>query len=165
MNMLTLKIKDRVYGMRKMPPIKGAAFGLKVANLVSKVLSAEGTLPVLQNLQKRFTAKGEGEEIQNQELDPAQAMTVGRAIVSLLGNVDPEKIDEIFKEAFSWEVYCGSKKLSSEPVFEEHFTEFPGDLYIVAVWATYNHVKDFFTGLGDGLKAFMGSSESKITQQ
>ena len=165
MSMLTLKIKDRTYGMRKMPPIKGAAFGLKVANLISKVLSAEGTLPVLQNLQKRFTSGNGKEEIPNQEIDPAQAMTIGRAIVSLLGNVDPEKIDEIFKEAFSWEVYYGSQKLSNEAIFEEHFSEFPGDLYIVAVWATYNHVKDFFIGLGDGLKAFMGNSESKITQQ
>ena len=164
MNMLTLKIKDRTYGMRKMPPIKGAAFGLKVANLVSKVLSADGSISVLQNLQKKFT-KVEGQEIQNQELDPAQAMTIGRAIVSLLGNVDPEKIDEIFKEAFSWEVYCGSKKLSSEPIFEEHFTEFPGDLYIVAVWATYNHVKDFFIGLGDGLTAFIANSGLNAEQK
>jgi len=165
MDMLTLTIKDRTYGMRKMPPIKGAAFGLKVANLVSKVLSADGALPVLQNIQKRFTSKDVAEDVQKQELDDKQAGTLGQLIISLIANVDPKVVDEIFREAFSWEVYYGSKRLSNEPVFEEHFQQFPGDLYIVAIWATYNHVKDFFTGLGDGLQAFMTNSESKTRKQ
>ena len=165
MDMLTLKIKDRTYGMRKMPPIKGAAFGIKVANVVSKVLSAEGTLPVLQNLQKRFTSGNVAEDVKNQELDSKQAITIGQALICLLGNVDPKAVDEIFREAFSWEVYYDSKRLSNDAVFEEHFQEFPGDLYVVAVWATYNHVKDFFTGLGDGLQAFTTSSGLKVDKK
>lgn len=165
MDMLTLKIKDRTYGMRKMPPIKGAAFGIKVANLVSKVLSAEGMLPVLQNLQKRFTAADVAQDGLHQELDSKQAMTVGQAIIRLIGNVDPKAIDDIFREAFSWEVYFDSKRLSNDAVFEEHFQQFPGDLYIVAVWATYNHVKDFFTGLGDGLTAFTANSGLKADKK
>lgn len=165
MDMLTLKIKDRTYGMRKMPPIKGAAFGIKVANLVSKVLSAEGTLPVLQNLQKRFTSAETAQDGLKQELDSKQAMTIGQALIFLIGNLDPEAVDKIFKEAFSWEVYYGSQRLSNEAAFEEHFSEFPGDLYVVAAWATYNHVKDFFTGLGDGLTAFTANSGLKVEKQ
>lgn len=165
MDMLTLKIKDRTYGMRKMPPIKGAAFGIKVANLVSKVLSAEGSLPVLESIQKRFTSSNVAEDVKNQELDNKQAATLGQLLISLIANVDPKVVDDIFREAFSWEVYYGSQKLSSEPVFEDHFSQFPGDLYIVAIWATYNHVKDFFTGLGDGLQAFMTNSESTTLKQ
>lgn len=165
MDMITLRIKDRTYGMRKMPPIKGAAFGIKVANLVSKVLSAEGALPVLQNIQKRFTSPNEAEEGKNQEIDDKQAATLGQLVIRLIANVDPKTVDDIFREAFSWEVYYGSQRLSNDAAFDDHFSQFPGDLYIVAVWATYNHVKDFFTGLGDGLHAFMTSSESKTLKQ
>ena len=159
MDMITLSIKDRKYGMRKMPPIKGAAFGARVANLVSNVLSQDGALEALQSLQSRFLGNNAKEQGENKEIDASQAMTVGQVIIKLLAGVDPEALNAIFKEAFSWEVYCGSKKLSDPTIFDEHFSDFPGDLYVVAVWATYNHVKDFFTGLGDGLHAFMGSSE------
>ena len=163
--MITLTIKDRKYGMRKMPPIKGAAFGARVANLVSKVLSQDGALDTLQSLQKRFDGNNTQGSEGNKELDTTQALTMGQIIIKLLAGVDPVALDAIFREAFSWEVYCGSKRLSDDVTFEEHFSEFPGDLYVVAVWATYNHVKDFFTGLGDGLQAFMGSSGLKVDKQ
>ena len=165
MDMITLTIKDRKYGMRKMPPIKGATFGVRVANLVSKVLSQEGALGALQALQARYLGNNAQEEGKDKEIDSTQALTMGQVIIKLLAGVDPDALDAIFKEAFSWEVYCGSKRLSDNVTFEEHFSEFPGDLYVVAAWATYNHVKDFFTGLGDGLQAFMGSSELKAHKQ
>lgn len=158
MDMITLTIKDRKYGMRKMPPIKGASFGARVANLVAKVLSDDKALPALQSLQGRLGVKN----TQETNLNSEETMTLGKVILTLVANIDPNALDAIFREAFSWEVYYGSKRLSDDAIFEEHFAEFPGDLYIVAVWATYNHVKDFFTGLGDGLKAFMGNSESMV---
>ena len=165
MDMITLSIKDRKYGMRKMPPIKGAAFGIRVANLIAKVLSDDNAADALRSLQSRFMGKNPQEQEENKVLDEGQVLTVGQIIVKLLANVSPADIEVIFKEAFSWEVYCGSKRLSYEVNFEEHFTEFPGDLYVVAIWATYNHVKDFFTGLGDGMKALMTNSESKMPKQ
>ena len=164
MDMITLTIKDRRYGMRKMPPIKGAAFGARVANLVSKVLSDDNALPALESLQKRFLGKNTKENAKDEDLDGNDAMTFGQMIIRLLASIDPETINSIFREAFSWEVYYGSKRLSDDTIFEEHFSEFPGDLYIVAIWATFNHVKDFFTGLGDGLQALMASSGLKDTK-
>lgn len=164
MDMITLTIKDRRYGMRKMPPIKGAAFGARVANLVSKVLSDDNALPALESIQKRFLGKNTKENAKDEVLDGNDAMTFGQMIIRLLASIDPETINSIFREAFSWEVYYGSKRLSDDTIFEEHFSEFPGDLYIVAIWATFNHVKDFFTGLGDGLQALMASSGLKDTK-
>lgn len=168
-DMIVLKIKDRKYGMRKMPPIKGAAFGIRVSSALSKMLAAPGAAEALVDLQKRFKTMARLEDgqsdVQNQEIDTEQATTLGQIIIRLLAQIDADVVNTIFREAFSWEVYYETIRLSDDVQFEEHFAKYPGDLYPVAVWATYNHVKDFFTGLGDGIKAFMTSSENNHNVQ
>lgn len=158
--MITLKIKDRKYGMRKMPPIKGAAFGIRVSSALSKMLASPNAMNALLDIQNRFKTMSKPEDNGKAEISTQDAMTFGQTIVTLLAQVDPNVITDIFREAFSYEVYCGEVKLSDDTQFDMHFEKFPGDLYPIAVWATYNHVKDFFTGLGDGIKAFMPSSEN-----
>jgi len=165
-DMIILKIKDRKYGMRKMPPIKGAAFGIKVSSALSKMLATPGATNALVDLQKRFRSMTDSEkDVQNAEISGEQATTLGQVIIQLLAQIDPDTVNAIFREAFSWEVYCENRRLSDDVQFEEHFSQYPGDLYPVAIWATYNHVKDFFTGLGDGMKAFMPNSESNQNAQ
>lgn len=163
-DMIILKIKDRKYGMRKMPPIKGAAFGIRVSSALSRMLAGKGAMNALTDLQKRFNALARPEEDKNEtqqtEITTSEAMTFGQAIIQLLAEADPNTITDIFREAFSYEVYCDTVKLSDDVQFDEHFGKYPGDLYPVAVWATYNHVKDFFTGIGDGIKAFIPNSWS-----
>lgn len=162
-DMIILKIKDRKYGMRKMPPIRGAAFGIKVANVLSKMLAAKDSLDALVDVQKRYNAMAKPEDGVKDvaaNLSNGEALTFGQTIIHLLSQVDPDTVTNIFREAFSYEVYYENVKLSDDVQFDLHFSKFPGDLYVVAVWATYNHVKDFFTGLGDGIQAFMTNSET-----
>lgn len=162
-DMIVLKIKDRKYGMRKMPPIRGAAFGIRVANVLSKMLAAKDSLDTLAGIQRRFNMAGKSKESMKDisaSISADEAMTFGQTIIQLISQADPNTITEIFREAFSWEVYFENIKLNDDVQFDLHFSKFPGDLYPVAVWATYNHVKDFFTGLGDGIQAFMTSSET-----
>ena len=156
--MIILKIKDRKYGMRKMPPLQGSAFGLKVASLVSKLSTGKNSLAALQALQKQFSGVTDKPEA---EMDTATAMTAGASILSLISNVDANELMAIFREAFSYEVYAEESSLSDPDNFDVHFQKYPGDLYVVAAWATYNHVADFFVGLGDGIKALIPSSMSK----
>jgi len=158
MNMLILKIQDRKYGMRKMPPIKGSAFGIRVSSVLSKILSSPNAKTALLDIQSRFHGLSKAEDTNNAAVSTKDALTFGQTILMLLSDIDPNAVIDIIREAFSYEVYCDNKKLSDDVVFDEHFEQYPGDLYVVGIWAAYNHVKDFFTGLGDGIKAFMPSS-------
>lgn len=147
-NVLTLQIEDRKYGMRKMPPLMGSRFGIRVAACVSKLLSQPRAKDALLRLQ---ASQGKG-------LDNVEAATFGMEMMSLLSSVDPDELSGIFRDALAYEVYYGNSRLSDEVFFEEHFSKYPGDLYVVEAWAAYNHVRDFFTGLGAGLKALTSSS-------
>lgn len=165
-DMIIFKIKDRKYGMRKMPPIRGAAFGLRVSSAISKMLASKNAMDALTDIQKRFKGLVSPEEGKKEdavtEVTAEQAVTFGQTIVQLLSEMDPDAVTDIFREAFSYEVYYETLKLSDDVQFDEHFSQYPGDLYPVAIWATYNHVKDFFTGLGDGIKAFMPNSGTSL---
>lgn len=157
--MIILKIGERKYGMRKMPPLQGSAFGLKVASLVSKLAAGEGAMESLKGLQAKF---GDGKA---KEMSSDSMVTVGASLISLISNVNPKELHEILQEAFSYEVYAGESKLSDADAFDIHFQKHPGDLYVVGAWATYNHVHDFFVGLGDGLKALMSNSKTNPAGQ
>lgn len=160
MKMLELKIQDRKYGMRKMPPLQGAAFGLKVATLLGKLAANPGAGNALEKIKKDFLGKD-----QAVQMSQSDVMTTGAALIGILAGIDATEIMSVFKEAFSYEVYFEDKKLSDEINFDMHFGQFKGDLYVVAIWATYNHVIDFFSGLGDGLKALMPSSKTSLPDQ
>lgn len=161
--MIVLTIQNRRYGMRKMPPMQGARFGIRVGSLISKIAAGKDALKSLELLQTFIPKEGDNavEKPKEFSLAASEAISIGSSILGLLSNIDPNELMEIFKEAFSYEVYCGDIKLSDEISFDVHFQSYPGDLYVVALWATYNHVKDFFTGLGDGMKALMPSSGQK----
>lgn len=155
-DLIVLKIQDRRYGMRKMPPLQGSAFGIKVATLMSKVLSNPAAQKILQDVRAKI-----GDREGASELAENEASSIGVMILGLLANIDADEVTAIFQKAFSYEVYYESIKLSDENQFDLHFQQYPSDLYVVAIWATYNHVKDFFTGLGDGIKALTTSSEEQ----
>lgn len=148
--LITLTFRGRQYGMRKMPPLQGANFGLKVSAALAKVLSQPSAKESLATVQKA-----------GQEDDIGAVIP---AVMGLVSGMDANEVAALFKEAFSYEVYCGEEKLSDGAAFEEHFSKYPEDLYIVAIWATYNHVKDFFSGLGDGVKALMANSKAAKAQ-
>lgn len=153
--MIILKIKDRKYGMYKMSPLEGAPFGLRVAKMVSTILGAPKAKESLELLMKRFS----GENSKETSLSMGEAMTIGASIVSLLSGIDPEELNAIFKKAIKSDVFFEDIRLGDDSEFDMHFQKFPGDLYVVCGWATYNHVHDFFSGIGDGVKALMTNSE------
>lgn len=163
MDMITLKIQERRYGMRKMPPMQGARFTARVVSLVSKAASGKDALKTFEMFRSVLPSDMEKNEEQKKEtsLDAGQAITIGSSILGLFSTIDPDQLMDIFKEAFSYEVYCGDVKLSDEMSLDIHFQKFPGDFYIVALWVTYNQAKDFFTGFGDGIKALFPAFELK----
>lgn len=157
MEMITLVLQGRRYGMRKMPPMQGARFTARVMSLVSKIAAGEGALKSFEAL-KTFlpdTTKPAPDPSKKEEvaISTNEAISIGSTLLGLLSNINADELMDLLKEAFSYEVYCEETKLSDEMNFDIHFQKFPGDLYIVAVWVTYNQAKDFFTGFGDGIKA------------
>lgn len=156
--MIVLKIGERKYGMRKMPPIQGISFATKVFSAISKMVSNGNSLQALKDIKAKMGTPGESTSKVPSEISNEQLLSYGTTLISLLSGIDPQTVTDIFKEAFSFEVYCGEVKLGNEILFNDHFSKFPQDLYVVAIWATYNHVKDFFIGAGDGVKALMNSS-------
>ena len=158
-DLIVLKIQDRRYGMRKMPPLQGSAFGIKVATMMSKILSNPAAQQVLKDIKEKV---GDGDA---KNLEQKEATSIGVMILGLLSGIDADEVTAIFRQAFSYEVYYESTRLSDETQFDLHFQQYPSDLYVVAIWATYNHVKDFFTGLGDGIKALTTSSEQATNKK
>lgn len=152
--MIILKIKDRKYGMRKMPPLKGSQFGVRVASVLSKALSDPRAKEALESLKSKMGLDADKIE----SLDNESALTAGSAIIGLISTIPANEINSIFSEAFSYEVYFEDKKLSDELTFDLHFQRYPQDLYVVAIWSIFHNVKDFFSGIGDGLKALMPNS-------
>lgn len=156
--MIVLMIQERKYGMRKMPPMQGARFTARVMSLVSKIAAGEGALKSFESLRsllpnsENTSPNPAKEEV---AITASEAVSIGSTILSLLSNIDADELMEIFKEAFSYEVYCGDVKLSDEVNFDVHFQSYRSDLYIVALWVTYNQAKDFFTGFQDGIKALI----------
>lgn len=153
--LILFTIEERTYGMRKMPPIKGAAFALKVATFLANLIgSGEDVLGSFKKL---------ASDLELDEKELANDSVLVQRLFSLVGAADPNKLQEIFQEAFSYEVYCEEKKLTDLSVFEDHFAQYPSDLFPVAIWATYNHVKDFFVGIGAGAKALSANSRANLT--
>lgn len=157
-DMVILKIKDRKYGMRKMPPLQGSSFGIKVASLLSKVLANPGAKDALESLKNKLGLDSVNNGVN--DLSNDQALTAGAAIIGLLSTIPAGDITAIFSEAFSYEVYYENTRLSDVMNFDIHFQQYPQDLYIVAIWATYHNVKDFFSGIGDGMKALIPNSNA-----
>lgn len=155
-NVIILSLNGRKYGMRKMPPLQGSAFGIKVSVALSRILAKPEAKEALIKLQGISKATDIGNSV---------ALDIGGTILGLLSGVDPAELNAIFHEALSYEVFYEDSRLSDENFFEEHFSEYPQDLYIVAIWAVYNHVRDFFTGIGDGVKALTkASGEAKAEE-
>ena len=153
MNMLKLTIGDKVYGMRKMPPTLGAFFAPKIAKLVAGMIGNDKFLAMLNDLKDSLPNVDKNDvKVEEQQMAP-----IAVAISSILTQLDINEVNAIFKEALSYGVYCDNKDLSKEFDFDEVFGENPGHYFPVAIWATYNHVSDFFVGLPTGLQALMTS--------
>jgi hypothetical protein len=159
-----LKIDGRQYDLRKMPPIDAAPFGLKVVKVFSKALSNPAAVQALDSLKKITGNKSLGNLAATAEKDndisvaPAEVFALGLSLISVLSELDDKELSNIFKTALNSDVFVGGEdRLSEEDVFHKHFQQFPQDYYPVAVWATWNHVKDFFVGIGGGMKSVFGS--------
>jgi len=153
-DLIKLKIENVTYGMRKMPPMRASAFGLKVMKVAGSALSNPAALSIFKDI----SAKAKNGKAEVEEMDKDNVMTTGMALLKLLDGIDTDKVSEILRESFSYEVYAEDKRLSDEVNFDIHFQQHPGHLYVVGIWATWNHVKDFFSGLGVGMTALMKSS-------
>jgi len=149
MQAINLRIGDRSYSMFRMTPLKGAAFGLKVSSVVAKILSGNS----IQSLREI-----EGKIQENISED--DKLTVGSLVSSALSNVDPKLVFDILKEALLNEVYFDNVRFENDGDLDIHFEKYPQDFYVVGAWAAFNHVKPFFTGLGDGLRALIPNSET-----
>ena len=147
--MIFLNLAGRKYGMLKMPPFQGAAFGLRVFTCLSKVFGKDGSGSSFINGMAKIASGA--------QLDESQLSQLGMNLMATFASIDPSELTSVLKTAFT-NVYYEQLSLMNEGDFDMHFQKHPGDLYVVGIWAAYNHVKDFFTGLGDGLKALMPSS-------
>jgi hypothetical protein len=162
-----LKIDGRQYDMRKMPPIEAAPFGLKVVKVFSKLFSNPAALSGIDSLKNMTGGKSLKDIASNPasgtdvNVPSAEVLSLGLSLISLLGELDADDLAAIFKKSLSADVFVNeNERLSDEDVFHRHFQQFPGDYYPVAVWATWNHVKDFFGGIGGGMKAVFGSFQN-----
>lgn len=162
-----LKIDGRVYDMRKMPPIEAAPFGLKVVKVFSKLFSNPAALSGIGSLKSMTGGKSlkdvasDANSGSDVNVPSTEVLSLGLSLISLLGDLNPDELAGIFKKSLDSDVFVNeNERLSDEDVFHRHFQQYPGDYYPVAVWATWNHVKDFFGGIGGGMKAVFGSFQN-----
>lgn len=132
-----MKIEDRDYALLPMPPIKAVRFTPKVAKLLSSVMGAGLTVEKLTS--------------GNQE-------TIGAMVAGLLASVDTDQLIDLAQEAFSHECYAGSGRLSDPTHFDKWFTDHPGDMLPVCIWAIWEHSKDFLLGSAKGFQQIMGQA-------
>ena len=159
-----LTIGTRHYGMRKMPPMKASGFALRVVSAISGLVADPNAVRALDEIQKLI--KGQGGETnvsaaENLDIKNEDAIRVFLPIASLLSSLDAKEVDEIFKQALTEDVFVENDRLSDEDVFHRHFQQFTADYFPVAIWATWNNTKDFFGGIGDGMKALFRSSSQE----
>ena len=72
---------------------------------------------------------------------------IGAILIQGLSSVDPAKFTALAKEAINHDVYSGSQqKLSDTSFFNEHFRQYPANYFKLAIWAIWEHSKDFIVG-------------------
>lgn len=82
-----------------------------------------------------------------------------------LQSVDPIKMDALFMDAVTQaKLCCDNASVSSPVTFEQHFGQYRGDVYQVALWCLWECISDFFPQL-EGLtqvavNAAMGAFQS-----
>jgi len=160
-----LTLEGRHYGMRKMPPVKAAPFGLRVISALSKLVANKGAVGALDLLKKNVPSKDGKVDLEGLDfsLDNKELATMVVSIISLISSLDPDEVSGIFTSAFSSDVYCEDQKLSDPVAFDLHFQNHPGDYYPVAIWVTWNNVKPFLKGIGAGVKTFLPQSPAPTT--
>lgn len=125
------ELNGNQYELMKMPPRKAVVFATKVAQVVANAVGDD-----LVTLLNRLKSKEPGE--------------IGAVLAKSLGNIDPEKVNDLFDEAMSHQVFyrdgSNPRALSDQMFFDQHFAENPADYFSVAIWATMEHSKDFIIG-------------------
>lgn len=153
-----LNIEGRIYGLRKMSPIEGAPFGLKVFSTFSKILMS----PAVADIAKSLGDLKDKKDLT--QVETSEAIRLGLTLIPLLSCLNPDEVTAVFKKAVDTDVFIGEDRLADDDVFHKHFQQYPGDYYPVAIWATWSHVRDFFTGIGAGMKALMGGLPASQVQ-
>lgn len=141
-NYRKLNIEGREYALLPMPPIKAIRFTPKVAKLLSSVMGAGLTVSNLTS----------GDESK-----------ITAMIGGLLAQVDTDKLIDLAQEAFAHECFAGSEKLSNPTHFDKWFSEHPGDMLPVCMWAIWEHSKDFLLGSAKGFQQIMGKASASQT--
>lgn len=116
----TVVLSGREYSLHTMPPVRACVFSAKVAKLIASALGNVGEL---------INAKDKD-------------MAAMRAISEGVEGIDAEQYDLLAKQAVAY-ASCELGKLSSPSVFDDWFTQHPGDMHKVCVWAIWQHASPF----------------------
>lgn len=118
---------SRTYRILKMNPMKGGRFALKVAKTIAPALSTDDD--ILGSLSNFKEEDG--------------ASIILKVLAGAVSNVDADAVYELGMEALKHECFAGQRKLSDESHFNSHFSEHPGDLLKVMVFAVRVNCKGF----------------------
>jgi len=135
-----LDIEGRKYALFPMPPMNSVYYGPKVVQSLSQCISGVDLAAVV--------AAAESSE--------SKAESLGMELLKMLPNLDAKVFSDLMMEAMQFEVSCPSGKLSVESIFNQWFTDHPGDLFPVGIWAIWEHSKDYWLKSGAGFQSVLG---------
>ena len=150
-----LKIGDRSYGLRKMPPMVGGPFATKVLKMIAPIGRSKSLVEILNSMGAEKI-----KDSNDVKMETGDAVKMGMAILALLENIDVDLLNSLFKEAMNYEVFAEEKRLSDDVNFDIHFQKYTSDYFPVMIWVIWMNIKDFLSNIGDGISAVMKLSST-----
>ena len=148
----TTTINGRQYAMFQMSPVKAIRFVPHVMTVIAQAIGSIDDVNAVLGL-------ADGKKV-----DQGRVL---KELAHVFGRVDPDDLSDLIEQVFANTViHAEDGAKLKDAAFERHFQEYPGDLFQVAVWATWENSKDFLFGKdGSFLASMQAIKETRSESQ
>lgn len=147
-NLDFITVNGRRYAIDLLNPLDAITWGSRVMTLIGPVFSVVVDSSDLRKLVVGlFTGKkelGDGQDLEETVETLAPALS---SAFAACGKIETAALNKIFTQAIRQCYTPKNEPLSNMDVFNRHFREYPKDLFMLGVMASYRLVRDFFPSL------------------